>query len=332
MKEIEIVEIEVKDEDERGGGGLWMKLALGLGATIGAVAAANAFIAHRTGPAKLELEGVFARYPARHGDLAYTVSGAGSPVLLLHDPGVGGSMAEWENNFDALARHHTVYAFDYLGWGLSDKPAHRYSPEDFIEQIQYFAEDVIAEPCAVVASGRSDAFALEAARRAPQWFTKFLLICPPTAQDDEISEVKEGLLPLLQAPLAGQSALNFLSSRSRIAQRQRQVCFHDEKQADEALIDRLYNSAHQPGAGHGLAALFTGNLDTDWREAWSQLGKPATIVWGREALGNGLETAPEWLALSPDARLEVVDDAKLRPHIEQAEAWNELALEWLKEK
>jgi len=331
MKETEIVEIEDNGEDERAGGGLWMKLALGLGATIGVVAATNALIAHRTGPAKLELEGVFARYPARHGDLAYTVSGAGSPVLLLHDPGVGGSMAEWENNFDVLAQHHTVYAFDYLGWGLSDKPAHRYGPEDFIEQIQYFAEDVVAEPCAVLASGRSGAFALEAARRAPQWFTKFILICPATSEDNEIHEVKENLLPLLQAPIAGQSVLNLLTSRARIAERQRQVFFHDENKADDALVDRLYNSAHQPGARHGLAALFTGNLDYDWREAWSQLEKPATIMWGRDALGNGLETAPEWLALSPDARLEVVDDAKLRPHIEQAEKWNELTLEWLKD-
>jgi pimeloyl-ACP methyl ester carboxylesterase len=317
------------DAPERGVSA-WKLLALGLGATIGAVAAANALIAQRTGPAKLELEGVFARYPARYGDLAYTVSGSGSPVLLLHDPSIGGSMAEWDNNFEALARRHTVYAFDFLGWGLSDKPAHQYGADDFVEQIQYFVEDVIGEPCAVIASGRAGLFAVEAARRAPEWFTRLALICPTAVTDDEIHAARKLLRPLLEAPIAGSAALNWLTSRSRIAQRLSSAVFHDKGRVDEALITRLYTAAHQPGAQYGLAALLTGAMDLDWREPWSQLQKPALLIWGRNTLKNGLETAPEWLALAPEARLEVIDQAMLRPHIEQADAWNRLMLDWLK--
>src|SRR5438093_1529846 len=61
------------------------------GATLGAIAAINALIAARTPPLSQKLGGTFNRYPARQGDLAYTVKGSGSPVLLLHGLGAGNS-------------------------------------------------------------------------------------------------------------------------------------------------------------------------------------------------------------------------------------------------
>jgi len=52
----------------------------------------------------------------------YLKGGSGSPVVLLHS-GEYGSTAElsWEYNFAALARHHTVYAPDWIGFGRTAK-------------------------------------------------------------------------------------------------------------------------------------------------------------------------------------------------------------------
>ena len=49
------------------------------------------------------------------------VSGAGSPILLLH--GFGGDVSAWQNLRSMLEPSHQVIALDILGHGKSDKPA-----------------------------------------------------------------------------------------------------------------------------------------------------------------------------------------------------------------
>lgn len=44
----------------------------------------------------------------------------GSAVVLLH--GIACSVLEWQNNVEALAAKHRVFAVDLLGFGLTDKP------------------------------------------------------------------------------------------------------------------------------------------------------------------------------------------------------------------
>jgi pimeloyl-ACP methyl ester carboxylesterase len=83
------------------------------------------------------------------------VAGSGSPVLLVHGLSAGRSMAEWRGVWDALADHHTVYAFDFQGWGLSDSNPEGFNSTDFAEQISGFIRDIIGEPAAVVAAGRA---------------------------------------------------------------------------------------------------------------------------------------------------------------------------------
>ena len=75
--------------------------------------------------------------------------------------------------------------------------------------------------------------------------------------------------------------------------------------------------------------MLAGLTDTDWHGAWSRLEKPALMVWGRNALIGGLDAAPEYLALKPDARLQVIDRAMLLPQAEHAEEFNRIVLEWL---
>jgi pimeloyl-ACP methyl ester carboxylesterase len=60
---------------------------------------------------------LFARGRQRAGELAYEVSGAGPPVVLVH--GLSGSTRWWERNAPALARQFRVYVVDLAGFGNS---------------------------------------------------------------------------------------------------------------------------------------------------------------------------------------------------------------------
>ncbi len=305
--------------------------AVAAGLAVGATATANAAISLRTPPLGNHLGGAFNRYPARRGDIAYTVAGTGSPVLLLHGLFTGNSMAEWANNFAALAQRHTVYAFDFLGWGLSDKLAERYAPTDFVEQVQFFVEDVIGEPCAVIASNQSGVYALEAAQRAPHVFSKFVLVCPASSDDlsEELRPQSELMYTALRVPVLGTALYNAFASRRRLEEFAWHYLYFDKAHITESLMTRYHVTAHQPGAQYAQLSLWAGLLDVDYRAAWSQLQAPALLVWGRNTLLNGLETAPEWLAFQPDARLEVFDEAMLLPHVEHPQKFNDLVLRWL---
>ncbi len=310
--------------------------ALAAGAALGAIAAVNTIIAWNTPPLGGRLGGGFNRYPARYGDMAYFVTGSGAPLLLLHAPRAGNSSVEWAENYEALARHFTVYALDFLGWGLSDKPRHILRSDDYAEQILHFAQDVIgcdaSTPCAVVASGESCGFVLMAARERPELFSRFVLICP-TSEEYSLEEKTDArlhpLYQLLTLPIVGEALTNLLTSRARLESEARRELFFDKTQAAGGFITRTHVAAHQPGASQGIAAHLAGVLKTPWREAWSTLSAPALLVWGRNAINNGFETTPEWLALKSDADLEVFSDALRLPHVEHAADFNARILQWL---
>lgn len=307
-------------------------VALWTGAVLGAMAGANALIGARAPKPHHELGGAFGRYPWRFGDLAYTVAGSGKPLLLLHGLGAGNSMHEWSENFSVLRENFTVYAFDFLGWGLSDQPESEYPAEDFVQQVLDFARDVIGETCVVVASSDACNYAIEAAHRQPDLFSKLVLVCPPMVGEQQIvpPPLVSTVEKVIALPIVGAMLNNLLTSRSSIRYFARKQMFYDKTLADDALVNRHYARGHRRGARFSVAGFLTGTSRLDARASWSELTQPALLVWGRNTTISGLETAPEWLAMKADAELLVIEKSMLLPHYERADEWNERVLEWTK--
>ena len=306
-------------------------VALWTGAVLGAVAGANALIASRAGTPHHELGGAFGRYPWRFGDLAYTVAGSGQPILLLHGLGAGNSMHEWSENFAVLREHFTVYAFDFLGWGLSDQPQSDYPAQDFVSQVVDFVQDVVGDSCIAVASSDACNYAIEAAHLRPDLFSKLVLVCPPIVSEQGIVPQRwaSAVTKTFALPLVGATLNNILSSWSSIAYFAKKQMFFDQSLADEALLKRHYARGHRGGSRYSVAGFLGGTSRLDARVAWSQIEQPALLIWGRETTISPLQTAPEWLATKPDAELLVIDHAMLLPHYEQAAQWNDRVLDWV---
>ena len=300
------------------------------GAILSAVASVNALIASRAGTPRHELGGVFGRYPWRFGDMAYTVAGSGTPLVLVHGLGAGNSMAEWSEVFPLLREHFTVYAFDFLGWGLSDEPHIAYEAADYVSQLTDFIEDVVGRPCVVAASGDGCDYAIEAAARLPNLVSQIVLTCPPLVPEQQI--VTPSLASLLErifaSPILGATLNNVLASRRSIESFARHHLFFDKSLANESFIARHQSRAHQKGARLSLSTFLSGRARLDARETWSRLEQPALLIWGRNATISGLETAPEWLAMKPEAHLSVIEEAMLLPHYEHPQDWINRVLDW----
>src|SRR3954452_14665805 len=106
-------------------------------------------------------------YSWRHGSVHYVKKGMGDPLVLIHNIYPGADHDEFEHNIDQLARQHTVYALDLLGFGRSDAPRLKYTADTYVDLISDFLSQVVAEPAVVASAGLSCSYVCEvAAERA----------------------------------------------------------------------------------------------------------------------------------------------------------------------
>src|SRR5207247_10132429 len=96
-----------------------------------------------------------------------TKRGSGAPILLIDGIHAAAGSYEWRNKVDAVAGAKTVYTIDLLGFGMSDRPAIRYSARLYISLISDFVSRVIDEPTVLAASSLSGAYAIVLAARDP---------------------------------------------------------------------------------------------------------------------------------------------------------------------
>ena len=244
-------------------------------------------------------------------------------------------MAEWRAVFEPLCAHHTVYAFDFQGYGMSDTTPEGYNAPDFAAQISGFITDVIARPTTVISAGESAVAAILAARDCAL-VERIALICP-TASDAPSPESRAEALALgslatsvLNAPIIGTAALNWWRSAAQLQKRARDHGFYNKQEAErEARLWHL--TAHQTGAERAQKARLQDAFFYDWRAVWEHTDAPALLMWGRNAMRQGFDSSPEWLALRPDIQLAVIEEAMLFPHLEQPQRFCERVREWIGE-
>ena len=79
-----------------------------------------AYLPYKTTPIE-ELAGKDSKFIEVNGNTVhYTKQGTGKPLILVH--GFAGFTYTWRYLIPLLTDHFTVYAYDVLGFGLSDKP------------------------------------------------------------------------------------------------------------------------------------------------------------------------------------------------------------------
>ena len=300
----------------------WIRAFIWTGAALAGVAVLNAEIARRVDP--LDPAGPPHGDPNYYqwslGRVFYSVKGQGRPVVLIHRFGIGADSYEWYRVFDELSSSHRVYAYDQLGFGLSDRPDITYQPEVYVRLQRDFLRDVVGGSALVVASGLTCAHAVMAASLYPTLFERLVLLQPRGAGSlaSRPGVDRQLLHTLLRSPVVGELAVNILASRASIRHNLWQS--GSSGVPDEATVSNCYASSHQPGARHAIAAYLTGFLDRDIRRAFATLRQPVTVAWGREALPMPSTRAGPFMQLNPQARLVIFERAGVDLATERADA------------
>ncbi|GAB4562730.1 MAG: alpha/beta fold hydrolase [Anaerolineae bacterium] len=240
-------------------------------------------------------------------------------VLLLHGHGLFASAFDLHHLFEALRARYHVYLVDLIGYGLSARPPLDYTAEMYEDLIAEFASDVIGSPAHVVAQGLSAAHVTVIAARGRLDCRSVTLINPAGigSCDTPPDERQRWAGRILRAPIVGQALFNGLTSKAVIRQALRHELFAHPGLVTDALVDRLYATAHQPGARYAPAAYLSGTLNRNVRQAFAALTVPVTLIWGRAARQAPVTLAQSFLALNDQARLSVIDDAGDLPALEQ---------------
>ncbi len=307
-----------------------LKNLLWTGAGAAAIAAANNAVFAQAKALGNTLGGDARFWPGPYGDVFYTKQGQGaSPIVLLHGLYAGASGYEWRKNFDALSEHEMVYAPDWLGFGLSDKPRIRYTATQYIEQLNQFLREVVKEPCTIVASSLASAYAVQAAADQPELVQTLVLICPTgfrhlaKAPDARA----EAIYQLTHAPLLGTTLHNAVTSLAALRYYLMNETYFDPSFVDDALLDHYSTAAHQYGAQNAPPSFYSGLLNHSVADVFPALTqKTLRIVWGREARLTPLSDAEAFLAANSRTELTVLDKSGILPHDEQAQAFNRLVI------
>jgi pimeloyl-ACP methyl ester carboxylesterase len=310
----------------------WQIVALAAAGGIGALVVARRLSMPSAEPYSV-LEGEQGRYAWTQGDIFYAVKGRGEPIVLVHGVYAGASSFEFRKVFNALAERFRVYAFDLLGFGLSDRPPVLYTPRLYAELVADFVRQVVGgvdNPVRVIASGLSAAFTILAAAEHTGLFSRLVLV-EPTGIEDLAGDPEEPTHRfqrwLLRTPLLGQGLYIMLTSRPSIRYFLRRTYAKGADISDD-LIDYYALMARQPGARFAPASFISGTLDTPIKGEYEGLRLPILLLWGKNATLTPLEHARAFRQSNPRADLRVFDCGSL-PQDEVAEEFTREVTAWL---
>ncbi|HEY3331070.1 MAG TPA: alpha/beta fold hydrolase [Capsulimonadaceae bacterium] len=312
----------------------FVKGAIIAGALVAAPAIINNAVFSRAKALGNTIGGEGRFWPWREGDLFYTKQGSGKPpIVLLHGVYAGASVYEWRKNFDALGEHFTVYALDWLGFGLSDKPKIQYTGALYVEMLLDFLREVVGEPAAVVASSLGAAYAIDAAAKSPHLVSDLVLIEPTglTHLAREADECKMGGVANQVGNLVlGTSVYNGVASVMFLRNYLQNQVYFDPSFVTDEMIEHYSTATHQYGSQYAPLCFISGQLGLDVHDSFPKLSqRTIRLVWGREAKVTPLSDAEAFLAANPRAEMTVFDKAGLLPQDEQASAFNRFVTDLL---
>ncbi|MBF6327267.1 alpha/beta fold hydrolase [Nocardia transvalensis] len=229
---------------------------------------------------------------SRYADTAlarfhYTVTGTGSPVVLI----AGGGLWQysWREVIPALARQHTVYAVDLPSQGYTElrRPGFAFDLPAMAEAIGTFLDAVGLDRAAMVGHSWGGAWSLYFAEQHPERVERLILLDSPGLDAEKAPSTQ-----LFTAPVLGELA-TALGTREMYADSIRSTFHHKDLVTDE-LVDRYWVPFSRPDNRSAFLALWR-HLDFGLTDAGlGRVTAPTLVLWGEQ---------DEWLPASQATRL-----------------------------
>jgi pimeloyl-ACP methyl ester carboxylesterase len=250
--------------------------------------------------------------------LYYESHGRGDALLLLH--GLGSSSQDWGYQVPAFAEHYQVLCPDLRGHGRSEKVPGPYSMTGFAEDISGLITQINLAPAHILGISLGGMVAFQLALDYPTLVRSLILV--NTAPE---------VVP------------RNLRDRLTIWQRLLIVRFLGMKRMGHVLGKRFFPEDEQISLRELFVQRWAANHKASYLEAlksifgWSVTGRLGeiscpTLVVGAEFDYFPLKEKESYTGLIPGARFSVINGARHALPAEKPQEFNDLVLEFLREK
>ena len=258
-------------------------------------------------------------YSFKYGNVFYKISGEGKPVLLIHDINECSSGMEWCYLENKLSKTHKVYTIDLLGCGRSDKPKLTYNSFLYVQLISDFIKDVIGEPTDIIATGKSTAAVVMAAKLKEESIDRMIFINPADFDDlasipDQFNKAKKALFT---CPVLGTFIYHVMHRKNRIIDFFMRDYFYGFDEDYAELIEYYHEACHkdQSGSKYLYASLQGGSLNLNIKHGVKVLDKDIIIISGSEHLESDY-VPEEYAILNDNIECITIMDTAYLPQLE----------------
>jgi pimeloyl-ACP methyl ester carboxylesterase len=253
--------------------------------------------------------------------IAYSVVGAGPPLVLLH--GGMDDRRSWRWQLDGLAAEFQVFAWDAPGCGRSSEPPETWRMPDYADCLAAWLNVVGVEQPHVLGLSWGSSVALELYRRHPEVPASLILASayagwagslPPEEVDARLESV------LAAADLPPEELLQGWPRLLTSA-------------ASAELVNELASIwAANAGTVHpaGYRAMAHSMAEADLRDALPRIQVPTLLLYGELDQRSPLQVATELQARIPAAKLVVIPSVGHISNAEAPEAFNACVREFIR--
>jgi 2-hydroxymuconate-semialdehyde hydrolase len=251
----------------------------------------------------------------------YLEAGQGDTLILLHSGEYGANARmSWENNIESLSQHFHVYAIDMIGYGYTEK---LYSFENValqrIRHITEFLRSFCIENAYFAGNSLGGGLILSvAAQENPVWpIKKILTISGGGANNPEAHEL-----------------LGKYDCTKEFMKKIVEMMFVNEPWTSEAYIEKKYRESLIPGHWEALSAARLKSPVAEEKPLkvpdYGNVKVPVLICAGDRDLLKLPDYADKLQASLSNSRVETFKNCGHCAHIEYAESFNQLAVDFFK--
>jgi pimeloyl-ACP methyl ester carboxylesterase len=270
----------------------------------------------------------------------YYVTGQPSqnaPVVFMH--GIGRSLEDWSTTAQALSEARQVYAFDQIGFGKTEKPKRSYTFNDLRDFSLRFMDTVKLERAVLAGNSLGGAVALRMALSYPERVAGLILSAPAGLGREMALLLRLCTVPLLGEYLTRRQPQRPDGNPKEGVTKALESCFYDHRFVTQERINYDYNLSLLPGSQY--AFLTTLRSSCNWLgsrpvflknvlEKLSELSTPTLVVWGKQDHILPVKYAENARRI-PGAKVHVLEACGHFPQLEQADTFNRLVLNFLRE-
>jgi len=263
----------------------------------------------------------------KYGNIYYTKSGKGKPLLLIHDLNVCSSSYEWNKVVKKLSERNTVYTIDLLGCGRSEKPNLTYTSFLYVQLVNDFIKKIIGSKTTVVATGYALSFVIMACQIENNNFNKIIGVSPCdiynlTGTPDKKRNV---LKYLLDSPIIGTFLYNMETNKKKVKNQISKDYFYRSTLVSGEEINSYYKgtkTSHSKGK-YLFASIRSCYTNINIIPAIEKLNHSICLIGGREQPFIH-DIMDEYRAHNSAIEEAYISNTKHLPQLEAPEKFTEL--------